>query len=103
VALKTLEGAFKFVFSTILEVIGTNDETKGAGDVLLEYLLPVASRLTPESQGGAMLLGVNGICVISHGSSNATAMMNAIRVAAEASEEQIVAKLASTIRPDQVA
>jgi glycerol-3-phosphate acyltransferase PlsX len=102
VALKTLEGAFKFVFSTILEVIGTNDETKAVGDVLLEYLLPVASRLTPESQGGAMLLGVNGICVISHGSSNATAMMNAIRVAAEANEEQIVAKLAATIRPDQV-
>jgi glycerol-3-phosphate acyltransferase PlsX len=103
VALKTLEGAFKFVFTTVLEVIGTNDATKAAGDVLLEYLLPFASRLTPESQGGAMLLGVNGICVISHGSSNATAMMNAIRVAAEASDEQIVAKLAATIRPDQVA
>ncbi len=103
VALKTLEGALKFVFSTILEVMGTNDSTKAAGDVLLEYLLPVASQLTPESQGGAMLLGVNGICVISHGSSNATAMMNAIRVAAEASDEDIVAKLAATIRPDQVA
>jgi glycerol-3-phosphate acyltransferase PlsX len=103
VALKTLEGAFKFVFTTVLEVIGTNDATKAAGDVLLEYLLPFASRLTPESQGGAMLLGVNGICVISHGSSNAMAMMNAIRVAAEASDEQIVAKLAATIRPDQVA
>jgi glycerol-3-phosphate acyltransferase PlsX len=103
VALKTLEGALKFVFSMILEVIGTNDATKAAGDVLLEHLLPVASRLTPESQGGAMLLGVNGICVISHGSSNATAMMNAIRVAAEASDEQVVAKLAATIRPDQVA
>ncbi len=103
VALKTLEGALKFVFSTILEVMGTNDATKAAGDVLLEYLLPVASKLTPESQGGAMLLGVNGICVISHGSSNATAMMNAIRVAAEASDEHIVAKLAATIRPDQVA
>jgi phosphate acyltransferase len=103
VALKTLEGALLFVFSTILEVIGTNDATKAAGDVLLEYLLPVASRLTPESQGGAMLLGVNGICVISHGSSNATAIMNAIRVAGEAHDERIVAKLAATIRPDQVA
>lgn len=102
VALKTLEGALKFVFSTILEVVGTNDETKAAGDVLFEYLLPIASRLTPESQGGAMLLGVDGICVISHGSSNATAMMNAIRVANEANDEQLVAKLASTIRPDQV-
>jgi glycerol-3-phosphate acyltransferase PlsX len=103
VALKTLEGAFKFVFSTILDVVGTNDETKAAGEVLFEHLLPIAARLTPESQGGAMLLGVEGICVISHGSSNATAMMNAINVAAEAAEEQVVAKLAATIRPDQVA
>ncbi len=101
VALKTLEGALQFVFSTILDVVGTNEATKAAGDVLFEYLLPVASRLTPESQGGAMLLGVNGICVISHGSSNATAIMNAIRVAAEADKEEIVAKLAATIRPDQ--
>ena len=69
VALKTLEGAFKFVFSTILDVMGTNDETKAAGEVLFEHLLPIAARLTPESQGGAMLLGVEGICVISHGSS----------------------------------
>jgi glycerol-3-phosphate acyltransferase PlsX len=84
-------------------VVGTNDETKAAGDVLFEYLLPIASRLTPESQGGAMLLGVDGICVISHGSSNATAMMNAIRVANEVNDEQLVAKLAVTIRPDQVA
>ena len=103
VALKTLEGALQFVFSTILDVVGTNEATKAAGDVLFEYLLPVASRLTPESQGGAMLLGVNGICVISHGSSNATAIMNAIRVAAEADKEEIVAKLAATIRPDQEA
>jgi glycerol-3-phosphate acyltransferase PlsX len=103
VALKTLEGALTFVFKTVLEVIGTNEATKAAGDVLFEYLLPIASRLTPESQGGAMLLGVNGICVISHGSSNATAMMNAIRVAAEARDEQIVAKLAATIRPDEAA
>jgi glycerol-3-phosphate acyltransferase PlsX len=103
VALKTLEGALTFVFSTILEVIGTDDATRAAGDVLFEHLLPIASKLTPESQGGAMLLGVAGICVISHGSSNATAIMNAIRVGAEAADEQVVSKLAATIRPDHVA
>jgi glycerol-3-phosphate acyltransferase PlsX len=103
VALKTLEGALKFVFSAVLEAIGTNDRTKAAGDVLLEHLWPVASQLTPESQGGAMLLGVQGICIISHGSSNATAIMNALRVADEVDKGEVVAKLASTIRPDQAA
>jgi glycerol-3-phosphate acyltransferase PlsX len=101
VALKTLEGGLKFIFSAVLEVIGTNETTKAAGDVLFEYLLPIASQLTPENQGGALLLGLNGICVISHGSSNATAIMNALRVASEMDQAGVVAKLRTTIRPDQ--
>jgi glycerol-3-phosphate acyltransferase PlsX len=101
VALKTLEGALKFIFSTVLSVIGTNDDTKAAGNVLFEYLLPAAAELTPENQGGAMLLGLDGICVISHGSSNATAIMNALRVASEMDRAGVVEKLRTTIRPDQ--
>jgi glycerol-3-phosphate acyltransferase PlsX len=101
VALKTLEGAFKFIFSSVLEVIGTNDATKAAGDALLPYLLPLASELNPENHGGAMLLGLNGICVISHGSSSSTAIMNALRVAAEMNEAEVVDKLRLAIRPDQ--
>ena len=103
VALKTLEGALKFVFSAVLDAVGTNEQTKVAGDVLFEHLWPVASQLTPDSQGGAMLLGVQGICIISHGSSNATAIMNALRVADEVDKGEVVAKLALTIRPDQAA
>jgi glycerol-3-phosphate acyltransferase PlsX len=90
VALKTLEGA-----------IDTNDQTKAAGDVLFEYLLPLAAELTPENQGGAMLLGLDGICVISHGSSNATAIKNALRVASEMDAAHVVEKLRLAIRPDQ--
>ncbi len=103
VALKTLEGALKYVFSAVLDAVGTNEATKAAGEVLFEYLLPVAAKLRPESQGGALLLGVEGICVISHGSSNATAIMNALRVADEMDRDDVVAKLKATIRPDQVA
>jgi glycerol-3-phosphate acyltransferase PlsX len=101
VALKTLEGALKFIFATVLSVVATNDATKAAGDVLFEYLLPLAAELTPENQGGAMLLGVDGICVISHGSSNATAIKNALRVASEMDAAQVVQKLRLAIRPDQ--
>jgi glycerol-3-phosphate acyltransferase PlsX len=101
VALKTLEGALKFIFSTVLGVIGTNEETRAAGDVLFKYLLPIAGQLDPENQGGAMLLGLNGICVISHGSSNATAIMNALRVASEMDRAGVVERLRLAIRPDQ--
>ena len=102
VALKTLEGALKFIFATVLGAVATNDATRAAGDVLFEHLLPIASELTPENQGGAMLLGLNGICVISHGSSNATAIMNALRVASEMDRDGVVEKMRLTIRPDHV-
>jgi glycerol-3-phosphate acyltransferase PlsX len=101
VALKTLEGALKFIFDTVLGAIATNEESRNAGRVLMDYLLPVATELTPENQGGAMLLGLQGICVISHGSSNAIAIMNALRVASEMDRIDVVGKLRTTIRPDQ--
>jgi len=101
VALKTLEGALKFIFAAVLDVINTNDETRAAGDVLFEHLVPMVRTLTPENQGGAMLLGLRGICVISHGSSNATAIMNALRVGAQMDAAGVVEKLRVTIRPDE--
>jgi glycerol-3-phosphate acyltransferase PlsX len=103
VALKTLEGSLKFLFQLVLDVIGTNDETRAAGDVLFPHLLPLASELSPDNQGGAMLLGLNGICVISHGSSNATAVMNALRVGAEMSAAGVLEGQRLAIRPDQPA
>jgi glycerol-3-phosphate acyltransferase PlsX len=101
VALKTLEGALQFVFTTVLAAIDTNDETRAAGHALAPYLMPTVTTLTPEYQGGAMLLGLNGICVISHGASNDTAIMNALRVAAEMDAAGVVEKMRTAIRPDQ--
>ena len=71
VALKALEGSLRFLFDTMLGVFGTDEETKAAAEVLLPHLLPLAAEFEPENTGGAMLLGIDGVCVISHGSSNA--------------------------------
>ena len=48
------------------------------------------SRLDPAEYGGGILLGVDGVVIIGHGSSNATAIKNAIRVAKEAVEGNVV-------------
>jgi len=101
VALKTLEGALKFVFATVLSAVDVDEETRAAGAVLAPHLMPTVTTLTPEYQGGAMLLGLNGICVISHGSSNDVAIMNALRVAAEMDAAGVVQKMRSAIRPDE--
>lgn len=38
-------------------------------------------RMDPETYGGALLLGVNGVCIITHGASSARAIFHAVRVA----------------------
>jgi len=40
-------------------------------------------KMNYDEYGGALLLGVDGRCIISHGSSNPKAIKNAIRVAGE--------------------
>jgi glycerol-3-phosphate acyltransferase PlsX len=44
-----------------------------------------------------MLLGVDGVCIISHGSSGQWAMLNGIRVAKEMVERNVVAELTAAI------
>jgi glycerol-3-phosphate acyltransferase PlsX len=101
VALKALEGSLLFLFDTLLGIFGTDEETTAASEVLLPHLLPVAASLQPENTGGAMLLGTDGVCVISHGSSNATAIVNAVRVAHECATRGLVEAVASAVRPAQ--
>ena len=101
VALKTLEGSLRFLFDAMLGVFSTNEETKAASEVLLPYLLPLAAQFEPENTGGAMLLGIDGVCVISHGSSNAVAMVNAVRVAYECATRGLADHVAAAIRPPQ--
>jgi glycerol-3-phosphate acyltransferase PlsX len=98
VTLKTLEGSLRFLFDTMLGIFGTDDATREAAGVLLPHLLPLAAQFEPENTGGAMLLGTEGICVISHGSSNATAMMNAVLVAHECATKGLADHVAAAVR-----
>jgi glycerol-3-phosphate acyltransferase PlsX len=93
VALKSLEGAMKELVNALFGVFSATEETKAASDVLLPHLLPLYGILDPNNTGGALLLGVDGVCIISHGSSNETAVVNAVRVAAEAVAADLVSGL----------
>jgi glycerol-3-phosphate acyltransferase PlsX len=46
-------------------------------------------RIDHTEYGGAPLLGLKGVCIITHGSSNANAIKNAVRVAAEFSQKRV--------------
>jgi phosphate acyltransferase len=99
VVLKTLEGGMRTLVSAIFEAFGSTPETQAASEVLLPALLPLYSTLDPDNTGGAMLLGVDGLCLISHGSSSATAIVNAVRVAKELHDAEIVDRLRAAVVP----
>ena len=99
VALKTLEGSLKSIINSLLAAFDSSDEARAAAAVLWPSLLPLYDSLDPENTGGAMLLGVDGVCIISHGSSSDRAMVNAIRVAADMVTADVVGHIGATVRP----
>ena len=68
----------------VLVVVGVRPNTA---------LLEQADQLNPDSEGGCVLLGVDGICVIAHGSSNARAIRNSVRRARECVETEVVQRM----------
>ncbi len=100
VVLKTLEGGMKAVVAALLNAFTSKPEYKEHADALMPALLPLYETLDPEAYGGAMLLGVDGVCIISHGSSSERAIVNAIQVAREMVEADVVGEISAAIRPD---
>lgn len=89
VALKTSEGVANLVRATLKETLKATI-TRQVGYLLSRSAFAdFKKRLDHTEYGGAPLLGVKGVCFITHGSSNANAIKNAIRVAAEFAEHQI--------------
>ncbi|MCU1450940.1 MAG: plsX [Acidimicrobiales bacterium] len=97
VALKTLEGGLKFLVNSVLAALSATEEAKSVSHILLDALAPVADELDPDATGGAMLLGVEGVCIISHGSSSARAIVNAVRVAGEMVDGRLVDRLRGAV------
>jgi glycerol-3-phosphate acyltransferase PlsX len=93
VALKTSEGVANLVRATLKETLKATI-TRQVGYLLSRSAFAdFKKRLDHTEYGGAPLLGVKGVCFITHGSSNANAIKNAIRVAAEFAERQINATI----------
>ena len=80
VVLKVCEGVFEFIMKmTGKELMTTLQTEKHLGQVALQNLV---KRYDYHETGGAPLLGIDGICIICHGSSGDRAIENALNVAA---------------------
>jgi glycerol-3-phosphate acyltransferase PlsX len=99
VALKTLEGTMRMIVKELFASIG-QPQYKEHADALMPALLDLYSKFDPDSTGGAILLGVDGVCIISHGSSSARAMLNGIKVAKDMVDCDMVGLIASALKSD---
>ena len=99
VALKTLEGTAKAIVAALLGAFTSSAEAEKGAELLSPALLPLYEKLDPDSVGGAVLLGVKGIAMVSHGSSSARAIFSAIQTAHELAQDDHIAHLQSILSP----
>ena len=84
VVLKLLEGLSGFLLGQVEEQLDAHG-VQWTGEVLAA----VKHSVDYSEYGGALLLGVNGVCVIGHGRSDAKAVANALSLAARALDADV--------------
>lgn len=93
ILLKTYEAAISAVFNVMREEL-TSDLRAKAGAVLAKpYIKNVVRQLDPTQYGGAPLLGIEGIVIITHGGSSPEVIRNSIAQARRAVEADVINKI----------
>ena len=97
VALKITEGTSSMLFRMIKAEFKSDFVGAIIGMLAKPFMKRIYEKINYEEFGGALLLGVKGITVISHGRSKAYAIKNAVRVAKEAVEKGVNRKISEFI------
>jgi phosphate acyltransferase len=97
VALKLLEGTILTLLDAFRTEITATPTGKLGGLLIRPAARRLRHRLDPDTFGGAYLLGLRGLVVISHGNASHTAIANAVRLAARGVEHDVVGRLAARL------
>jgi glycerol-3-phosphate acyltransferase PlsX len=100
--LKSVEGVATMMGGFIIGAFMHDLETQAALEVMRPHLRVLKTALDPNQVGGALLLGVKGVAIIGHGSSNATAVAGAIEQAYKAHHSGIIEKFSERIAKARV-
>ncbi len=93
VAIKMAEATAELLFGVLREEIPRSMAGKLGGLLIRSRVRRIRRRLDWREFGGAPLLGIDGVTVVAHGRSDARAIENAVRVAAQAVEADLVGKI----------
>ncbi len=97
IVLKLSEGLASVLVKQIKDAISSNVASMIGGLLVKDSIKKLMSRMDSTEYGGMPLLGINGYSFISHGSSNAKAIKNAVKGAMKAVNENYVGKIAAII------
>lgn len=97
VVLKTSESTAKALGAWVKEELYSNPLYALGALLCRGAFRTIREKADPAKYGGAPLLGVNGVCIIGHGSSNQKAVTNALRVAYESVSHHINPQIIETI------
>lgn len=95
--LKTLEGGVGFIVEQLKSTMRASVTGRLAGVLMKPKLRALMKQIDPEEYGGAMLLGIDGVCIVSHGSSNERSMAAALGVARDMVEGNVVEQMRAAV------
>jgi phosphate acyltransferase len=101
VALKLMEGTARTVATAIGDAARSNPVSALGGLLMRPALGGLRHQLSPDTTGGAILLGLRGIAVVGHGSTGAEGIANTVRLAARCAEADAVGRTASLLRENE--
>jgi glycerol-3-phosphate acyltransferase PlsX len=90
VVLKVAEGLAGMILGTIKHAVASDLKAKLGAFLMRDVFMGLKGQFDYQNYGGALLLGVNGICVVSHGKSDASAIRNALLVAQRSVKARVV-------------
>jgi len=98
VLLKSCEATARFFALWLKEELSENLLRKAGAALAYGAFKSIKKKTNPDEYGGAVLLGVNGICIKAHGKASANAIRAAIRVAADATEQRVNTQIIEELR-----
>ena len=102
VVLKTMEGLASAVMEILKKTLMESGIFAKLGALLMKpALLRMKKQMDASEYGGALLMGVRAPFIICHGSSKAKAIKNAVRVAIELTQKDVVGRIRQEIMHDE--
>jgi phosphate acyltransferase len=98
VALKAIEGTAQLLSASLRESLKSTVTSQVGALLSRRAFAEFKKRLDYSEYGGAVLLGVRGVCIVGHGSSNEKAIMNGVRVAAEFAQADVNSSIEAALR-----